>query len=78
MIPDYTKEGIDSYVNDRIPTGDFLYAVLTNNLSEAFARADETNQRHMFDIVEYCWNKIPAACWGSKEKVAKWLSERKD
>ena len=75
MIPEHTKGGIDRYVNYHIPTGDFLYAVLTNNLKESFARADDENIKNMFDIVKYCYNEIPSECWGSPEKVKNWLSK---
>ena len=71
-----TKDSIDRYVKDRIPTGDFLRAVLANDLREAFGRADAENIATMYQIVSYCWNEIPGKCWGSHEKVDSWL-ERK-
>ena len=75
MIPDYTKEAIDAYVSERRPPGGFLTAVLTNNLKESFAMADDNNREAMYDIVCYCYNDIPGKCWGSKKAVRKWLSE---
>jgi len=72
-----TKDAIDRYVKERIPTGDFLYEVLTNNLKESFILADEENKRDLEEIVLYCYNCIPGICWGSKEKVKAWL-ERED
>ena len=72
-----TLDGINRYVNDRCPVGSFLFAVLSNNLKESFARADEDNLKDMFEIVSYCYNKIPLHCWGSPEKVQQWL-EGKD
>lgn len=66
-------ESLELYVKERIPPGDFLYAVLTNNLRESFGTADENNRAAMFEIVSYCWNKIPADCWGSRERVQAWL-----
>ena len=71
-----TKDSLDRYVNGCIPTGDFLRAVLANDLREAFGRADAENIATMFQIVSYCWNEIPGNCWGSYEKVDAWL-ERK-
>lgn len=68
-------ESISDYVNNRIPPGDFLQAVLENNLKESFNRADEDNIRSMFKIVQFIYNEIPARCWGSPEKVKKWLGE---
>ena len=71
-----TLDGLDRYVRDRIPTGDFLYSVLTNNLRESFAFADEENMRDLKEIVEYCYRKIPGVCWGSPEMVRLWLEGR--
>ena len=68
-----TKDGIDRYVEDHCPPGSFLMAVLSNDLKESFARADEENRRDLFEIVSYCYNYIPWNCWGSPEKVREWL-----
>lgn len=75
-ISPVTIECIQNFVHKRIPPRDFLYAVLTNNLLEAFATADSANTAAMADIVGYCYNKIPASCWGSREKVAAWLNNK--
>lgn len=75
-IPLSTLESIQRYVEDGIPPGDFLYAVLTNNLREAFGRADEDNLAAMGDIVAFCWCKIPSQCWGSPEKVSAWMKQK--
>ena len=77
MMDQRFKSSIDRYVNDRIPTGGFLRAVLENNLKEAFGRADEEAVVQMKEIVAYCYNQIPCNCWGSPEKVSAWLN-RKD
>ena len=77
MIPDRMKLAIDAYVNDRRPVGGFLTAVLSNNLKESFAMADEDNRAHLYDIVRYCHNEIPFVCWGSPQKVKAWL-QRED
>ena len=74
MIPDYTRQGIDAYVKERRPIGDFLTAVLTNNLRASFQTADEENRANLFYVVNYCYNEIPSDCWGSPEKVQAWLN----
>jgi hypothetical protein len=71
-----TKQGLDRYANERIPTGGFLRAVLENDLRGACERADDENAHDLYEIVRYCYNRIPAVCWGSPESVKKWL-ERK-
>jgi len=73
MIPENTKYSIDLYVSDKIPTGGFLRAVLTNDLFGAMGRADLENRHSLWEICDYIYNEIPADCWGSVEKVEAWL-----
>jgi len=73
MIPERTLDGIKRYVEDRIPPGGFLTAMLENNLTESFGRADKENREALYEIVGYVYNKTPSVCWGSPEKVKKWL-----
>ncbi len=72
--PPQIVAGIRRYVDERIPPGGFVTAVLENDLKEAFARADRGNIAAMFEIVTYCYNEIPASCWGSPEAVEAWLT----
>lgn len=76
MIPEYTKQAIDRFVSHGTPAGSFVMAVLENNLSQAFARADDNNAANMMDIVRYVFNEIPSPAWGSVDKVNRW-HERK-
>lgn len=66
-------DSLEAYVTEGTPPGDFLQAVLSNDLREAFGRADEWNTRNMHIIVRFCWNHIPSVCWGSTERVQAWL-----
>ena len=73
MITEEIKESLKRYVENKIPTGGFLRAVLANDLFEAVGRADAVNRHILFDICSYIYNDIPSSCWGSYEKVDKWL-----
>jgi hypothetical protein len=73
-VPGYTKEAIDAYWKGRRPVGDFLHAVLSNDLTRACHHADSRNAMQLYHIAGYIWNKLPAGIWGSAEKVAKHLS----
>jgi hypothetical protein len=75
-IPPQTKETIDRYVSERRPPGGFVMAVLRNDLAGAVGKADLTNRAHLPEIVAYLFNRCPAACWGSEEKVQNWLKPR--
>ena len=68
------KRSLKLYVENKIPPGSFLLAVLRNDLRKACGRADYINKGRIFEIVEYCYNEIPSDCWGSPEAVKNWLS----
>lgn len=66
-------ESLWMYVVNRIETGGFLRAVLSNDLKEAAGRGDHINVRMLNEIVTYIYMELPSRCWGSPEKVAQWL-----
>lgn len=66
-------ESLNRYVEKGIHPGDFLKAVLENNLMEAVGRADHINIRRLPEICKYVYNNIPSLCHGSLEKVEKWV-----
>jgi hypothetical protein len=68
-IPERMMGGIERYVNDHIPPGDFLTAVFENNLSNACGRADEENQANLPAYAAYIYNEVPHGCHGSKDAV---------
>jgi hypothetical protein len=76
LIPEDTIESIDRWVQHGCPPGDFLLAVLTNDLRAACERADLRNRRVLFEIVSYLYNKCPSGCWGSSERVKHWVGMR--
>jgi len=77
LCPENIKAAIDRHVATGCPTGDFVRAVLENNLKEAFMRADNFNAPLLGHIVAYCYNEIPSPCWGSKVMVQDWREKTK-
>ena len=75
-MPEHTKQSIDDYVKHG-ECGDFLEAVLSNDLTEAVCRADFENLAALEAIVKYVYNHIPRVCWGSPEKVRAWREARR-
>ena len=61
------------YAENRIPTGGFLKAVLSNDLFEAVGRADWDNRKSLHEICSHIYNNLPAGCWGSEAIVETWL-----
>ena len=74
-IPPRMMVPIERYVNQGIPPGDFLTAVICNDLAEAVGRADEENMANLPAYVSYFYNEVDRDCWGSKEKKAAWVGK---
>lgn len=71
-IPPHTKYMIDAWIDEGQYPGSFLAAVLSNDLMEAFARADEMNTAYMRGIVFYLYNYAPRFCYGDAQAVERW------
>ena len=71
-VSEHLKSDLDRHVKSGGEVTGLTQALLENNLKESFARADDFNVQHMHEIVKYLYNEIPAACWGSPEKVEAW------
>ena len=65
--------GVVRYVEHGIPPGDFLTAVLANDLQEAVGRADVHNLRALPNIVALVYNDLPGGAWGGRQSVKDWL-----
>jgi hypothetical protein len=73
-IPDYMRDGIKMYIERGIAhPGGFLTAIIQNDLKEAVRRADDTNRRLLANYVDFFYNYAPIDCWGSPDKMAKWI-----
>lgn len=71
-IPKRTKRALDRWACWGEFGGDFITAVLTNDLFKAVGRADLENKKALNDIVNYIYNNLPRQCWGSVENVEEW------
>ncbi len=72
-VPEGLRGGLLRYIVHGIRPGDFLTAVLSNDLAEACARADDLNRHRLFDICFWLYNHAPSPCWKSPKNVAAWL-----
>ena len=75
-LPEHMQEAARLYIEEGEMPGSFLVAVLTNNLVEAFGKADEVNRSCLREWVLWLYNDIPEAAWGSAEKVLAWCAEQ--
>lgn len=71
-IPPHMQGGLMAYIKKGCPPGDFLRAVLENNLYRAFTRADHINRDAMISYAAVL-EKLPIIAWGSPESVDYWI-----
>jgi len=74
LIPAYMWGAVERYMVNRIPGGSFLTALFSNDLIEAFARADCENGENMRRYAQFLHNYAPRGSYGSPEAVRSWLN----
>lgn len=73
LLPPYMQGGMKRYLENGIRPGDFISAVLQNDLVEAYRRADKINIAYMHNWVKFIYNHVPMRAQGSKEKFENWI-----
>lgn len=73
-VPSHMREAVVNYVLSGHPVGDFLFAVLSNDLMRSFMRADAMNSISMKSWAGLLFNlpQSPIPSYGSEEKVRAW------
>jgi hypothetical protein len=69
------QDGARRYVERGIPGGSFFTAVVSNDLMEAFKKADDENTAAMRDWCMWLYNEAPIGCFGSPERVSEWIKQ---
>ncbi len=75
-IPRYMLDPLLRYIEHGEPPGDFLTAVICNDLFKACGRADDFNLANLPAYTAYLYNEAPSECWGSKEKMQAWIEAK--
>jgi hypothetical protein len=78
LIPPRLINALYAYGDEGRPTGDFLRAVLENDLRTAIGLGDSESLAVLPIICRFVYNEMPAKCHGSPEVVATWLEENAD
>ena len=78
FVPQKIRESIERYVKHGLRTGGFLEAVLSNDLMDAFKRADRDDLVMMPTIIAYIYNDVPTAAHGSRDKYNAWLNMHRE
>lgn len=77
LWPEHNRDGMERYIEQGATPGDFLLAVLSNDLMGAFGKADPINMVNVQSIALWLYNTAPPRCFGSPENVAHWQQMRK-
>lgn len=72
LIPEYMIGGLRRYIEHGISPGDFLTALLSNDLRHTFARADMENSAVVGNYVRFLYAYAPSECWGSPAHFDAW------
>ena len=79
LIAPHIKKALDDWNRGQsYPTGDFLRAVLTNDLMGAFLAGDDYNLKTLHAIVAYVYNELRWDNHGSHEKYYAWIKLHQD
>ncbi len=73
LIPMHCRESLEKYILYGVPVGDFLAAVICNDLRGAVSRADENNLPRLKDYIVFLYQYAPAKCWGDSDRHIAWL-----
>lgn len=74
-VPHNLQEGLQAYVLTGRPVGNYLTAVLENDLLEAVSRGDDASLAGLKPTVQLLYNYTPRNCWGSRDKVSAWIAQ---
>ena len=74
-LPELLQAGVRRYIEKGILPGSFLRAVISNNLKESFAQADDENETRLKEIVGWFYWECPGPAWGSPEKMKEWKEQ---
>ena len=76
MIPPYIHDSLQAYIDTGRPTGDFLKAVICNDLRGAVLGADESSRAALLEIVHFMHWEAPSECWGERKAWAAWIGHQ--
>ena len=73
VLPKHMRDGARRYIEHGIKPGSFLTAVICNDFTAAFMRADDINRAALPDFGRFFEGEAPDACWGSPEIFNAWV-----
>lgn len=75
QLPSHLVNSLNDYVSFGQIPGDFLRAIICNDLHKAVARADDYNKMILHIWVSYLYNHAPMGSWGSETSFNEWIAK---
>ncbi len=72
LVTPHLREGMREYVQRGHVPGDFLQALIANDLNDAYCRADEISLACLGVLTAWLYNEAPGGCWGSRGILHAW------
>ncbi len=73
-VPLENREPLVMWVLSGVEPGEFLQAVLVNDLRMAVVRASRTSMHGIVETVRWLISDAPSKCWGSEVNYHDWMS----
>lgn len=73
-LPAHMQDGTRLYIEEGIPPGGFLSAIISNDLFLALGKADHINRERIFDWCAFFYNQAPHGSYGSPEAMQAWIN----
>lgn len=73
VIPLHILDELEAYHRQGRPPGDFLQAVLKNDLAQAVLRVDPNASPFLRELVVHAWENLPTESIGSPSRVQRWM-----
>jgi hypothetical protein len=71
-------DAVKNYLEEGIPPGPFLTAVICNNFYQAVSSADDQNRKLLDQWANFFYNHVQANAWGSPEIMKDWLDNKEE
>ena len=68
---------LQAYKDRGVVPGNFLQAVLHNDLMGAVRFGDDEVLREMREIIQFIRKELPAQAYGSQEEVKEWIKSKR-
>jgi hypothetical protein len=78
LVPPHMWSAVEFYFVNRYAPGHFLTALLSNDLMEAFSRADDLNAANMQRWCRFLYNYAPRGSYGSPAAFNGWLTQERE